>query len=99
MDGAYDSGKSYTLLKRMEIKPIIKPRRNARADRGFPERRISVMMLKTLGEREWSRVMGYGRRWTAETLLSTFKRPYGEYCMSKSMESIHIQDNKPTKLR
>jgi len=88
MDGAYDSVKAYRLLKRMGVNPIIKPRRNARTDRGPPERRNSVMTLKTLGEREWSRVMGYGRRWSAETAFSTFKRLYGEYSMAKNMENI-----------
>jgi hypothetical protein len=51
MDGAYDSSKNYALLRKMGIKPIIKPRRNARTDRGPPERRSSVIMFKTLGER------------------------------------------------
>jgi len=46
MDGAYDSLKSYRLLKRAGIKPIIKLRRNAKTDRGPPERRNSVMILK-----------------------------------------------------
>ena len=88
MDGAYDSIKSYRLLKRAGIKPIIKPRRNARADRGPPERRNSVIMFKMLGEKEWSGRMGYGRRWAAEAAFSAFKRLYGEHCMSKNMESI-----------
>jgi len=83
MDGAYDSIKSYRLLGKMGIKPIIKPRKNARTDRGPPEGRNSVMILKTLGEEEWSKVMSYGRRWAVETALSTFKRLYGEYCMAK----------------
>jgi len=69
-------------------KPIIKPRRNARVDRGSPERRNSAMILKTLGEKAWSRAKGYGRRWSAETAFSTFKRLYGEYSMTKSMEDI-----------
>jgi hypothetical protein len=86
MDGSYDSEKSYRLLGGTGIKPVIKPRRNARADRGPPERRTSVMMLKTLSEREW--MMGYGRRWSAEAAFLTFKRLYGEYCISKSMENI-----------
>jgi hypothetical protein len=88
MDGAYDSIKSYRLLEKMGIKPIIKPRKNARTDRGPPERRNSVIILKTLGEEEWSKVMSYGRRWSVETAFSTFKRLYGEYCMAKNMESI-----------
>jgi hypothetical protein len=88
MDGAYDSVKAYRLLKRMGVNPIIKPRRNARTDRGPPERRVSVIMFKVLGEKVWSRVMGYGRRWSAETAFSTFKRLYGEYSMAKNMENI-----------
>jgi len=88
MDGAYDSVKAYRLLKRMGVNPIIKPRRNARTDRGPPERRVSVIMFKVLGGKEWSRMMGYGRRWSAETAFSTFKRLYGEYSMDKNMENI-----------
>jgi len=88
MDGAYDSSKNYALLRKMGIKPIIKPRRNARTNRGPPERRSSVIILKTLGEKVWSRVMDYGRRWSAETAFSTFKRLYGEYSMAKNMENI-----------
>jgi hypothetical protein len=53
IDGAYDSSKNYALLRGMNIKSIIKPRRNARVDRGPPERRSSVMILKTLGEKAW----------------------------------------------
>jgi hypothetical protein len=33
-------------------------------------------------------MMGYGRRWSAETAFSTFKRLYGEYCMAKNTENI-----------
>ena len=88
MDGAYDSSKAYRLLKRAGIKPIIKPRRNARPDKGPPERRKTVKLIKSLGDKAWSRIMGYGRRWAAETTLSTFKRLFGEYCMSKAMPNI-----------
>jgi len=45
-------------------------------------------MLKALGEKEWSRRTGCGRRWGAETAFSAFKRLYGEYCMAKNMESV-----------
>jgi hypothetical protein len=62
IDGVYDSSKNYALLRGMGIKPIIKPRRNARVDRGPPERRNSAIILKTLGEKAWGRLMGYGRR-------------------------------------
>jgi hypothetical protein len=36
----------------MWVNPIIKPRRNARTDRGPPERHISATMFKALGEEE-----------------------------------------------
>jgi len=35
IDGAYDSSKTYALLREMGINPIIKPRKNARTDRGL----------------------------------------------------------------
>jgi len=86
MDGAYDTGNSYILLRRMGIRPIIKPRANAMTDRGPPERRISAAILRMFGEGGWSMFMGYGRRWAVETAFSTFKRLYGEYCMSRNIE-------------
>jgi hypothetical protein len=49
-------------------------------------RRISAAILRMFGERGWSMVMGYGRRWAVETAFSTYKRLYGEYCMSRNME-------------
>jgi hypothetical protein len=52
MDGSYD------FLKRMKIIPIIKPRKNARIDRGPPERCNSIKIFKNLGEKEWSKMMG-----------------------------------------
>jgi hypothetical protein len=68
------------------VRPIIKPRANARTDRGPPERRISAAIPKMFGGRGWSMFMGYGRRWAVETALSTSKRPYGEHCMSRKIE-------------
>ena len=88
MDGAYDTGNSYILLRGMDVGPIIKPRANARTDRGPPERRISAAILKMFGERGWSMFMGYGRRWAVETALSTYKRLYGEHTMSRNIENI-----------
>jgi hypothetical protein len=40
---------SLRLLKIMGVKQTIKPRRNARTDRGPPERRISATMFKRFG--------------------------------------------------
>ena len=63
MDGAYDSIKPYRLLRRMGVKPIIKPRRNARTDRGPPERRLFSHNIREAWGEKWSRVMDYCRRW------------------------------------
>ena len=79
MDGSYD------FLKRMKIIPIIKPRKNARIDREPPERCNSIKIFKNLGEKEWSKMMNYGKRWAVETAFSSFKRLYGEYCMARKI--------------
>jgi hypothetical protein len=84
----YDTRGSYILLRGMGVGPIIKPWANARTDRGPPERRISAAILKMFGGRGWSMFMGYGRRWAVETAFSTYKRLYGEYCMSRNIENI-----------
>ncbi len=91
MDGVYDSSKVYRLLKRMGIKPIIKPRRNARLDGSPPERLRAVRLIRTHRNKEWSKLMNYGRRWMTETAFSTFKHLYGEYCMAKSIQNIESE--------
>ncbi|MEM1547199.1 MAG: hypothetical protein QXP91_12180 [Candidatus Methanomethylicia archaeon] len=53
------------------MKPIIKPRRNARDDRGPPERCKMVRLIKKVDDEGWAGMMGYGRRWTVETAFST----------------------------
>ncbi|MEM2193266.1 MAG: IS5/IS1182 family transposase, partial [Candidatus Methanomethylicia archaeon] len=67
------------------VKPVIKPRRNARDDRGPPERRRAVRLIKKVGDEGWTRIIGYGRRWMVETAFSTFKRTFGDYCMAKEL--------------
>ena len=88
MDGAYDNSKAYNLLRGMGVKPVIKPRRNARDDRGPPERRRAVRLIKKVGDEGWTRIIGYGRRWMVETAFSTFKRTFGDYCMAKELTNI-----------
>ena len=48
--GQYESFKAYIILKSISIIPIIKPKKNARIDRGPPERRNSVTIFKNLDE-------------------------------------------------
>jgi IS5 family transposase len=45
-DGAYDSIRLIRHLERRGIEPIIRPRRNARTDRGPPSRRSAARMIR-----------------------------------------------------
>jgi len=82
-DGAYDSIRLIRHLERRGIEPIIRPRRNARTDRGPPSRRSAARMIRDYGYRAWSRIVGYGRRWMAETAISRFKALFGEHLLSR----------------
>jgi hypothetical protein len=82
-DGAYDSIGFIRYLERRGIEPIIRPRRDARTDRGPPSRRSAVRMIRDYGYRAWSRIVGYGGRWMAETAISRFKALFGEHLLSR----------------
>jgi len=36
----------------------------------------------------WKRSHGYGQRWMAETVFSSYKRTFGEYVSAKKMENM-----------
>ena len=36
----------------------------------------------------WKHTHGYGQRWMAETVLSSFKRTFGEYVSAKTMQNM-----------
>ena len=87
-DPAYDSSRVYELLEGIGVEAVVKPKVNARPDRGHAGRRWAVSVIRSLGYGGWARVMGYGRRWAVETAYSTFKRLFGEGVMGRSMGSI-----------
>jgi IS5 family transposase len=87
-DGAYDSSKAYELLESKGIEAVIKPRRNSRIDTPSEPRRRAITLYKRLGHRRWTKLKGYGKRWSVETAYSTFKRTFGEFCMAKTMKNI-----------
>jgi hypothetical protein len=82
-DGAYDSIGFIRYLERRGIEPIIRPRRNARTDRGPPSRRSAARMIRDYGYRLWSKMVGYGGRWMAETAISRLKASSGEHPPSR----------------
>jgi hypothetical protein len=49
MDGAYDTRGSYIILRRMGVRPVIKPRANARTDRGLQRGEYQQLYSRCLG--------------------------------------------------
>jgi hypothetical protein len=90
-DPAYDSSRVYGLLEGLGVEVVVKPKGNARADRGHAGRRRAVGLIRALGYRGWARMMGYGRRWAVETAYSTFKRLFGEGVLGRSWGSIVVE--------
>ncbi|MEM2169633.1 MAG: transposase [Candidatus Bathyarchaeia archaeon] len=80
--------KAHKLLKRMGVKTVIKPGRNAEADRGPPERRRADRLIRRMDDEEWTRIVSYGRRWTVKTESSTLKRIFGDYYTAKELPNI-----------
>jgi hypothetical protein len=81
-DGAYDSIRLIRHLERRGIEPIIRPR-SAGTDGGPPSRRSAARMIRDYGYRAWSKIVGYGRRWMAETAISRLKALFGEHLPSR----------------
>jgi hypothetical protein len=49
MDGSYDTRGSYIILRRMGVRPVIKPRANARTDRGLQRGEYQQLYSRCLG--------------------------------------------------
>lgn len=90
-DPAYDSSRVYSLLEGLGVEAVVKPKSNARPDRGHPGRRWAVSAIRDLGYEAWARLTGYGRRWSVETAYSSFKRMFGEGVMGRGMGSIAVE--------
>ncbi len=84
-DGAYDSKKNFRYPTTKEIVPVIKVRRNAssKANGCMPRKLASHEYLRN--PEAWKRRHGYGQRWMAETVFSTFKRLFGEYASARRL--------------
>ena len=83
-DGAYDSRKSFNLLKEHGIEPAIRLRRGASTlSHGSPLRRQEVLLLNRVGYEGWKRLKDYGKRWMAEIVFSAFKGVLGDALMAR----------------
>ncbi len=88
-DKAYDSRKIFNMLGRNGTDAIIPLRKNFRTiARGSPLRHITARQIRNLGEDEWKRIHGYGKRWIAEIYFSGLKRVMGEVIKARKPEYI-----------
>ena len=93
-DGGFDKIDLWKYLERQGIRPIIKPDKNARDDTISKWRNMNVKFLNKLGYQKWSKVLNYGKRWTAtEGIFSAIKRMFGEQLVAKSEKGM-IQEAK-----
>jgi hypothetical protein len=81
-DGGYDSKTNFQYLAMKGIEPVIKVRKNASNKAGGCMSRKLVVQEYLHDPEAWKRNHGYGQRWMAETVFSTFKRFFGEYASS-----------------
>lgn len=95
-DGLYDTNEIFDELKKRNIKPSIKIRRNA--DDGPPHqtpemqaRLEEVRKFKQWGYKEWAKRRKYGQRWRVEGSFSRYKGYFGEYVYSKGMSNIKAE--------
>jgi len=87
-DGAYDSKKNFRYLAGKDIEPVIKVRKNTstRAGGCIPRKLLAQEYLSD--PEAWKRSHGYGQRWMAETVFSSFKRTFGEHVSAKRSENM-----------
>jgi hypothetical protein len=87
-DGAYDTRSNFHYLAEKGIEPIIKVRKNASSRAGGCILRKLVAQEYLRDPEVWKRSHGYGQRWMAETVFSSFKRTFGEYVSAKTMRNM-----------
>jgi hypothetical protein len=84
-DGAMDDKGLWNFCNDQELRPIIKPDKNARIDVDCPLRNQHIKERNKLGYTGWARRNGYGHRWTAtEGIFSAIKRVFGEQVRATS---------------
>ncbi len=93
MDGAYDTYENFRELKKLDIKPVIKPRKTGVVlsdSHGFVTGRRSIYLyeIKKHGYDHWRKKHNYGLRWLAEVGFSSYKRRFGESLMSKKFDNM-----------
>jgi hypothetical protein len=88
-DGAYDGNDVFRCLADNGILLCLKVRKNAivRWKKGNFLRNLSVIAQKN-DLKKWKDSVGYGQKWTAETVFSSIKRMFGEYVYSVRLKNM-----------
>ena len=88
-DGGLDDKGFYNFCDDHELKPIIKPDKNARDDTECEPRNKVVKERDKLGYTKWARKNGYGHRWPAtEGIFGATKNIFGEELKATSEQGL-----------
>ena len=90
-DGLHDDKKTFNLLERLGIEPVIKIRENASTKaRGSTARKKEVIEYKRKGYKKWAQDKMYGERWLCtEGIFSAVKRIFGETLHASRTRNIY----------
>jgi hypothetical protein len=88
-DGSMDDKDFWNFCNDQDLRPIIKPDRNAKYDVDCPLRNQHIKERNNLGCKRWARRNGYGHRWTTtEGIFSAIKRVFGEQIKATSVTGM-----------
>ena len=96
-DGGYDKRKVYQAPSRLNIRPVIPPRKNARLDHagawglnGY-YRNDAVLTTRLAGLEVWKKQVGYHRRSLVETTMFRIKKVFGERLKNRTIENQKVE--------
>ena len=88
-DGGMDDKDLWNFCQDQNIKPIIKPDRNALDDTDCALRNLEVKKRNKIGYKKWAKRQGYGQRWPAtEGINSAIKCIFGEQLLATSEQGL-----------
>lgn len=90
-DGLHDDKKTFNLLDKLGVEPVIKIRENASTKaRGSMARKKEVVNYKEQGYKKWAQEKLYGERWLCtEGIFSAVKRIFGETLHASKKSNIY----------
>ena len=92
-DGAYDKHRVYHTTSRLEIHPVLPPRKNVRYDqnRDWGENGIyrngAILISRLFGSDTWKEQVNYHERSLVETAIFQIKRLFGECLKNRTLKN------------